>query len=272
VFVRLKRTARKYFHIAQMGFKTQTRYTGNLLGRAVVYAMLVYMFTRLWTYMYGQGIGGRMAGYSLNQMLWYLVMTELTWFSARPMSIRRDIADDIRSGRIAYTLNKPYGYIGYILSKYAGEAAVNYGMNIVIALAIGFVFVGPLTGFSAAALPFIMITILLSGLVSCYIYLVLALVSFWVEENAPFIWIYEKFMLILGIIFPVEIFPEWAQPLIRLSPIYPTVYAPAKMTVDFSVPAWISVTQSQLVWLALAAVLSAVVLKRGERRLHVNGG
>jgi ABC-2 type transport system permease protein len=188
------------------------------------------------------------------------------------MSIRRDIAVEIRGGRIAYTLNKPYDYPAYIVSKYIGESAFNYGFSIVIAIAVGFVFIGPLATFNPSALPFIIFSLMMSSLVSCQIYLVFALISFWVEENAPFVWIYEKFMLILGIIFPVELFPEWAQGWIRLSPIYPTVYAPAKLTVDFSYEVFISVTRSQFIWLAVTVILSRVMLRKGARALRVNGG
>ena len=266
------KASRKYAVVMTTGLKSQLQYSGNLFGRVLFFAVLIFMFTRLWIYMYGTTGAQDFGGYTLNQMLWYLVMTELTWLSARPASIRTGIASDIRSGRIAYAINKPYDYIGYLISKYAGETAFSYALGVTSALIIGLIFIGPLRGFDAAALPFIAVTMFLSSMVSCHIYLLFAFVSFWVEENQPFIWIYEKFVLILGIIFPVEIYPEWAQPIIRLSPIYPTVYAPAKMTVDFSYALWLELARTQLIWLVALTLLARFVLKRGERKLRVNGG
>ncbi len=261
---------RKYFVIFQTSLLTKLQYMGNLMGRVILYALIVFMLARLWVYMYGSE--NSLSGYTIEQMIWYVVVTEMIWFSTRSGFIRTEIANDIKSGKIAYTLNKPYNYIFYVLSKYLGETVVGFGFNILVALLIGLAVSGPLQSFSLLYAPFILLTLILSTIVSALIYLLIALVSFWFEENMPFIWIYEKFVLILGIIFPIEIFPKSIQPIIKISPIYTSIYAPAKMTVDFTFPAWVQITLMQGAYLLVVLLLVTVVFSKGVKRLNVNGG
>ena len=48
------------------------------------------------------------------------------------------------------------------------------------------------------------------------------------EDASPLYWIYSKFILVLGTLFPIEYFPKVLQPIINLSPIYVVSYGPAK--------------------------------------------
>lgn len=262
---------RKYLLIAKASIIEKLQYTGNLLGRFITYAIIVFMFTHLWRYLYNNG-GDIIEGYSLAQMIWYVIMTELVWFSTRTYFIRREISNDIKSGKIAYTLNKPYNYVFYVLSKYFGEAVTAYIFNVTLALILGFTLGGELSKFSLAYIPFIVITFILATFITAFVYLMISLVAFWFEENAPFFWIYDKFALIVGTFFPVEIFPPWAQAIIKISPIYTSMYAPAKMAVDFSYEKWLEITIVQLIYFVLTISAVLFIYGKGVKKLNVNGG
>jgi len=262
----------KYAFTFRTSLMEKLMYAGSMAGRVVVYAVLMFMFTRLWGYIYGSGEEGLVAGYTLNQMLWYVTVTELIFFSSRSGFIRGEIAADIKSGRIAYAINKPYNYVLFVLSKYFGETATGYAFNSIVGICVGLFLIGRLETFSFASLPFLFVTFFMATMVSAFVYLAIALVSFWVEENAPFIWIYEKLVLLLGIVFPIEIFPGWAQPFIRLTPVYPSIYAPARMAVAFSFDAWFSMLGVQAAYIAVLALVTAFIYSRGVRKLNVNGG
>ncbi len=262
---------RKYSIIFKTSLLTKISYLGNVFGNTIVYVVVVFVLLRLWRYMYADA-NVRIVGFSLEQMLWYVSMTELIWFNSRSGFIRSEITNEIKSGKIAYTLNKPYNYMLYVLSKFFGEIIASYSLNATFAALMGLVLIGALSSFNIISLPFIIITFLLASLVSALVYLTFALSAFWFEENKPFVWIYEKFVLLVGIIFPIEIFPEHFQGFIKLSPIYTSIYAPAKMTVDFSFGGWLNMTVFQLIYVALGFAVVMFIFSKGVRKLNVNGG
>jgi ABC-2 type transport system permease protein len=199
-------------------------------------------------------------------------MAELLWFSIRSKVVRTEINKDIKSGTIAYNINKPYNYIFYVLSKYIGEVIISFIFNVIIAIILGIVIVGNLNNFNILSIPFIVITFFLGSIIAAFIYILIGLISFWVEENKPFIWIYERLILVLGIIFPIEILPTYLQGIAKWSPVYTVTYAPAKMVVDFSFNRWLEITLFQGIYLFIVALLTFYIYSKGVKRLNVNGG
>lgn len=261
---------RKYLNVVKMVMLEKMQYIYNQIFKMIIYAVFIYMFLQLWKYLYsGENL---IAGYTLNQMIWYFSFTEMIWASIRPRSLRKELSDDIRSGKIAYILNKPFNYISYIMSKYIGECIVGIFSNIIIGVSISLLIIGPLETFSIITLPFIIITVILSTFITGLIYTLISLSAFWIEENSPFFWIYEKFILVIGVIFPIEIFPKIVQPFIKFSPIYVTMYAPAKISVDFSFSLFKEILIFQIGYLIIMLILCALLYKKGVKKLNVNGG
>ncbi len=261
---------KKYLSIIKMVMLEKSEYLYNQLFKMIIYAVFIYVFLQLWGYMYNDT--KLIAGYTLSQMTWYVAFTEMIWGAIRPRAIRNELSDEIRSGKIAYVLNKPFSYIGYLISKYLGEAIVGLLTYIIIGTAISFIIIGPLTTFNISVLPFVLITTIIATFITGLIYILIALSAFWIEENSPLFWIYEKLILCIGVLFPIEIFPQAVQPFIKFSPVYVTTYAPAKIAVDFSLKTFINITVFQLGYLTIVGLLCFLVYRKGVKKLNVNGG
>ena len=95
---------------------------------------------------------------------------------------------------------------------------------------------------------------------------------FFIEDANPFYWVYSKFILIIGTIFPIEFFPKLLQPIIKYSPIYVICYGPAKLFVNFSYGDLISIVIAQIIYIFIAYMLCALLYKKGVKNLNVNGG
>ena len=80
----------------------------------------------------------------------------------------------------------------------------------------------------------VIISCIFATVISTLLITCLGLFAFYMEDANPLYWIYSKFILVLGTIFPIEYFPKVLQPIINLSPIYAVSYGPAKLFVDFS--------------------------------------
>lgn len=225
----------------------------------------------LWKNIYAQKGTPTIGGFSLKAMIWYLIFTELVTLSRTDLHLQ--VNDDVKSGNIAYLLNKPYNYVIYCFSYFIGEIGLKLLTNALIGLAIGLIYAGALENFNLIHLPFIILSLLLGCSINFFIYLSLALTSFWFEDNTAFFWIYSKLVFTLGgMLMPIDLFPKWLQDLSRYLPFVYVTYVPARMAVDFSFWNFFREFPIQLLYLGVFFTLSMVLYRKGARNLNVNGG
>ncbi len=262
---------RKYAVIYRLVLLENLQYAANIVVGFFSYAVFIYTFIMLWEYMY-RTPGELIAGYTKEQMIWYVMMTEMIWFGSGAASVAREVSTDIRGGNIAYLMNKPYHYTLYVLAKYTGEWSVRLPMYAMLAAGIGTLMVGPLPGFPLTAVPGMAVCVVLGLTINAVFKMCISLFSFWIEDAAPFQWLYDKLLLIVGTMFPVEIFPKALQPLFKLTPIYTVFYGPAKLIVDFSPEKCVEILAAQAVYLAAGCGLMFLIYGKGVKKLYVNGG
>jgi ABC-2 type transport system permease protein len=225
----------------------------------------------LWKSIFAQKGEAEIGGLSLNKMIWYLVFTELVTLSRTDM--HNQVNEDVKTGNIAYLLNKPYNYVLYCFSYFIGEISIRFIANGIIGMAVGLIFVGTLQNFSFVHLPFIIISLLLGCALNFFIYLTLALTSFWFEDNSAFFWIYSKLVFTLGgMLMPLELFPKWLQSISHYLPFAYVTYVPARLAVDFSFVNFTRQFGIQVLYLVIFFILSMTLYGKGAKNLNVNGG
>lgn len=224
----------------------------------------------LWKNIYGSK-GTVVGGLSLTQMIWYLIVTELVTLSRTDIHVQ--VNDDVKSGNIAYLLNKPYNYVLYCFSYFVGEIGIKLITNGIIGVAIGLIYVGALKNFSLVHLPFVLLSLIIGCSIHFFIYITLALTSFWFEENSAFFWIYSKLIFTLGgMLMPLELFPKWLQSLSHYLPFAYVTYVPARLAVDFSYFNFFKQFSIQLLYLVAFFILAMTLYRKGTKNLNVNGG
>lgn len=262
---------RKYAFIFKATLLESFQYVMNILLGFITFFMMLFVFICLWNYIYSDS-SNIINGYTMEQMIWYVILTEIMWFGSRNPTLSRQIADDIKSGTIAYGINKPYHYILYIIAKHLGEITVKMLLFTGAGLIIGCTFVGPIPAFTLYQLPFILISLFLGIMINAFIRMSISVLSFWIEDAIPFHWIYDKLILVVGILFPIEMFPAWAQPAIRCSPIYVVTYGPAKLMIDYSNTTFLRVLWVQVIYFIITMLILFALFQRGVKKLNVNGG
>lgn len=262
---------RKYIVIYQAVLMENLQYALNVAMGFISYFIIIFVFVQLWNYMYSSP-GELIAGYTKAQMIWYVLITETIWFGTPSSVVTGQVASDIRGGNIACLINKPYHYALYVLTRYTGGWSIQLPMFAVAAFLIGLLFVGPLPGFSLVTLPAVIPVFLLGITIDAVLRLCISLISFWIEDSTPFQWLYSKLLLVVGTIFPVEIFPKALQPFFKFTPIYTVCYGPAKLVVDFSLDKYGEILLAQLLYLSAACGLMFFLYGKGVKKLYVNGG
>ena len=98
------------------------------------------------------------------------------------------------------------------------------------------------------------------------------MISFWIEDSTPFHWVYDKMILIIGTMFPIEMFPEFINPIIRCTPIFVVTYGPAKLLIDFSIENFVQIFIAQIIYLIISVAIIGILYNKGVKKLNVNGG
>lgn len=263
----------KYFQIYKTSIKQERDTVVDTLLRAVSFFIIIFIFVQLWSFIYGEGgTSSVINGYSLQQMIWYLITTELIQYTARNRLIMNSISNEIKSGSIAYKLNRPYNFYLYNITTFMGKSTWMLLFMLPVAIIMGFCFVGSVSSFTWWQILPNILTLLLANLLIWVMYAIMGLLCFWIEDASPFSWILQKFLMLLGLFFPVEFFPAWMQPIIEYSPIYSVFSGPAKLVANFSWELFLKVFASQAFWCAILICVGIGLYNLGKRRVNVNGG
>jgi len=258
----------KYLAMAGISIKNSLVYRANVTGRIIFYFVFIFVFFSLWSMVYS---GNEIAGYSLRQMIWYVCMTELVVFCSGS-GIFGIMNHEVKSGEIAYQLVRPWNYVYKQFASMLGNITFSALVFTLMAIILGMVFAGPLKGFNAAAIPFIVVSFLLSIAMNFFFLMSLGLLAFYFEENGPFYFIYQKLLFVFGMLLPIEFLPLWAHGILRYLPFSLITWGPAKMVVDFSYGYAMEIIPLQIIKCIGAIALAQFVFSRGVRKVNVHGG
>ncbi len=262
------KTLRIYAVIAKVSFMSAFTYRATVIAAFLFYTLFVYVFTMLWRAIYQEG---SVHGYSYTQLVWYLIMTEFVG-SACGTNIFRTMNEDVKSGSIAYLLGRPAHYVFYQLANALGQmllSIVSFGS---LAAVLGLLFVGPLPGFRLAAVPPVLLSVLLAILMNFFIMMLIGLSSFIMEDNAALFLIYQKLNFMLGLFLPGEFLPAWLQPVVKNLPFSYIFWAPSKLFVDYSPGLFWELVPRQVLWVALGVGATLLGYRAVTRKLQLKGG
>ncbi len=263
--------ALKYWAISVITAKSSLIYIVDTVLRQVFLAVIIFTFAQLWSVTYkvtGQSI---IAGFSVVQMLWYLVLTEAITFGQVRAAAAMD--DDVKSGQIAYTLSRPYNFILYHYATYIGETLVRIPANIVLggvvaALTVGVLHVRP----EAALLGGL--ALLLGTTLHFLASACIGLMAFWFEETQSFYLLYSRVVLLLGgVVLPLDLMPGAVRRVAAALPTRLMIYEPARIVAGgMGISDVAPVFAQQALWILLLGCAASLIYRQGVKRASVQGG
>ena len=257
---------RKYLFIFKSELMTNLQYIFNVLSNVAAYFVIIFIYINLWNYIYDDP-SQLINGYTKTQMIWYVIFTEIIYFSLGGRRACIKLAEEVKSGRIAYTINKPYNYVSHM-----GNVFIKSIIFMIVGLLVGAIFLGEFPALNILNVLGLLLIFYIALIVNTLFIIVIGLFSFIIEDSVPMYWIYSKFTLICGALFPIEFFPEKIQKVLQFSPVFAINYGPAKLFVNFSWNQLIAILISQLAYIAISYGLCMLVYRKGVKKLNVNGG
>jgi ABC-2 type transport system permease protein len=259
-----------YFWIAYTAARANLAYALETSSRVVFLTVILYVFMRLRTVVYAGASADRLAGFTLPQMLWYLVVTESVALSAPRIS--SEVDQDVRTGRLAVQLIYPLSYAGAHLSRAMGQRIVRFAMNMGTGSAIALILVGPIP-FSAKGFAMFLVILPAAFLLDFFGNFLVGLCAFWLESTAGLALLYLRMVQLLGgMLLPIDMYPEAVRPLLRVLPFAAMIHAPGRMFVAPTVRLFEESLLIQGAALISAVGVVAIVQSIALRRLFANGG
>lgn len=259
----------KYWAILKTQLLNSLAYPADLASRSLTIALFMWMFVQLWRATYRSAGQETIAGLTLRDTLWYLMMAETIVLSKPRLS--RTIAEAVKSGEIAYLLNRPYSFLLYQASVGVGDSLLRLALNALTGGALVWATVGPPPDPRGWLL--VLPAIALAWTIDFCIAAMIGLIAFVTEETVAFEWIYGKLMLILGgVLIPLDFFPAWLRSIALAMPFACAIYGPARLFVEPDPARLLSLLMIQGIWVMALGLLLTALYRRGVAWLTINGG
>jgi ABC-2 type transport system permease protein len=243
--------------IALLAARQALHQRGEVLFRAAFYVTILLIFSRLW-----QALG------SGSSFVWYIALTE--WIVLAMPLLSSDIEEDIRRGDIAYRIARPVSYIRVKIAEGLGNGLVRLVM------------IGGFGGLAAWVLTGtpppkgLLLSLPLGTLAFSILVLwqaALGLTAFWIGDTQPLFWIWQKLLFVLGgLMFPLEVYPEWLQRAAYFTPFAPLLHGWARLAFDPDPALAARMALLLIAWGVALAAFVAWLYRRALVVMDVNGG
>lgn len=259
----------KYAAYAHMTVRNQLAYVLDFLIRSLFLLVILFIFFQLWSVTY-DGVGEpQIAGYTFEQMIWYLAVAESVILASPKLNAK--VEAEVKNGDIAYQLIRPASYLLMHYGSYMGEASVRVIVNLALGSALAFLWFG--WSPPGINVPLCLLVMVGAFTVNFLLTMLLSLCAFWVEETRGLDFVYNKLLFTIGgMLLPMEMFPGSLRAVGEWLPFQAVAYFTAKTAVHADVSEAIRMMAIQWGWAALLACAAAFVYGKGVRKLNVNGG
>ena len=261
----------KYLSVAKINVTERFHHSTNLIGRALVVVVRIWIFTTLYTVTYKTAHATTINGIDVAGVVWMLVFTQSFRQSGWP-NVAAIIETEVKTGTLAYSINRPYSYELFHFWAFSGRTLTNLLVNVSSSVIAGLIFVGPIAiswqAFAAGS-----VLLAMSFVVDFFFAISIGLLAFWTEDTQAFQWIYFKGQLIFGgLILPLTLFPDYLRRVAEWLPFPAMYYSSARMLVGYDDALFKHYLLMQCMWGVVAIGFSMILFRKGVKNVELNGG
>jgi len=267
---------RKYFPLLKSDVQAFFAYNGAFFLYAFGSLFRAFIMLFFWKAVYDQNPGSMIAGFTLNDMIVYIFISDIIGRSVYN-GIDEEIAMEVKDGMIAINLVRPISYQWRMFFVATGHFAADF-LFIALPIWIGFGIISYFTlGITLPSAGHFLLFIASFGLSFilmfffnlCFGFLAFVTTNIWGLANVK----WNIINLFSGRVIPLAFFPLWAQKVFDYLPFSSMNYSTAMIYLEKTDThaALLSIAM-QLFWIAIFAALSAVIWRLSIRRLSILGG
>ncbi|MDY5911691.1 MAG: ABC-2 family transporter protein [Inconstantimicrobium porci] len=272
--MRRKDSLKTYLPFALNVFQKNLSYRANAIIFIFGDVMMLAVSYYLWKAVYGSSSGSIIKGFTLNEMIIYILISSITSLVIS-VDVAFDISSEVKDGSIAINLIRPISYEKRMLFQGLGNILYNFvvvfmGAFIVITM-LFYHYTGKL---NIMNFIFYFLSIIMGMLIKFYYSYCFGLLSFKITN----MWGLSQVMgaisnLLSGTLIPIVFFPEILQKLFNFLPFGSMIYTPTmiylgKLTgVDM-----IKSLIIQAVWIFILIGIAKLMWKTLIKKLTILGG
>jgi ABC-2 type transport system permease protein len=262
-------------------FRVLLQYRGAALANVFTQSFFGLVRIMILAAFYESAAPGAVQPMSFTQVVGYVWLSQAT-LALFPWGVDADIREAVRTGSVAYELCRPLDLYGVWFCRAMAWRAAPLTMRFVPLLVLAMV-VLPLVGLpqwrlagpaSPAALALWAGAMVGALGVAAALTTLMNITLLWTGNGQGVAVLLATLTMIAGgLVIPVPLFPDWAQPVLRALPFAAVLDLPARAwtgNIPAGDAAW--VLGHSLFWTVALVALGRAILARGLRRLVVQGG
>ena len=261
----------KYFEMIRMRFLMMLAYRTDYYTGILIYSINIGAYYFLWNAIYGEK--SSIEGLTSVQMTTYVAiawMARAFYFN----NIDREIALEIKEGKVAIEMIRPYNYLGMKTMQGLGEGIFRFfffSIPGMILVALIFPIQVPHNPVSWGLFG---ISLLLSFVINTQINLLTGITAFFFYNNAGLIRAKRVIIdLFSGLLLPISFYPFWAQDIMKYLPFQGISYIPSMIfTNGFSGSEIIYALLQQSIWVLILLVPIRLLWAAAKKQLIIQGG
>ncbi|WP_110926504.1 ABC transporter permease [Bacillus massiliglaciei] len=261
----------KYLEMIRMRFLMMLAYRTDYYTGILIYSINIGAYYFLWGAIYGDK--SSIEGMSGAQMTTYVAiawMARAFYFN----NIDREIATEIKDGKVAVELIRPYNYLGMKTMQGLGEGIFRFFFFSIP----GMVIVSLIFPVQLPADPqiwgFFALSLLFSFIINTQINLLTGLITFFIYNGNGLIRAKRVIIdLFSGLLLPISFYPLWAQDVMKYLPFQGISYIPSMIYSNgFTGGETFAALLQQFVWVLILLIPIQLLWVLAKKQLIIQGG
>ncbi|MFE8700553.1 ABC transporter permease [Cytobacillus sp. FJAT-54145] len=261
----------KYIEMIRIRFLMMLAYRTNYYTGILIYSINIGAYYFLWKAIYGTK--DQIEGLSVIQMTTYIAvawMARAFYFN----NIDREMAMEIKEGKVAVELIRPYNYLIMKTMQGLGEGIFRlFFFSVPGMIIVSFIFPMEFST-SIQTWSLFALSIILSFFINTQINLLTGITTFFLYNNTGLIAAKRVIIdLFSGLLLPLTFFPLWAQDILKFLPFQGISYVPSMIFTNgfTSSEAWNAIIL-QGVWVLILIIPVQVLWVMAKKQLIIQGG
>ncbi|MBT3879101.1 MAG: hypothetical protein HON76_03455 [Candidatus Scalindua sp.] len=261
-----------FLKFVSVSFQKQVTYRFDCFVGIINGFLYVFIFTSLWKALYSQFDTTVHNGYTLTAIVTYavLVMAVRISFTMDDSIIYRKVMD----GSIAMELVRPTSFFFMNLAENVGHSLFHMMARTTPIVIISIFLFHIAIPFEVSRFLVFFVSFVAGYLLVSMLNFIAGLLAFWFIEIFPFmLFKYALYTFFAGGIVPIDFFPEFLKPIVKLLPFQYMLYFPTTILIGrTSLAEAQSIIMVQLMWIVIMGFICALMWNAGKKKLIIQGG
>lgn len=192
---------------------------------------------------------------------------------SRLRDIPLKIMQDVQTGNVEVLFSKPISYLSYRMWWAVGSGLYSFVLITILGFAaLAFIIGIPPTMAAPIFIPTLILVIIMGSILTLFLYSVVGLLAFWMEDITPIFWMVDKAVMILGGSYlPIALFPPFMYKLALYSPFGASQFITHTVYENWQTN-WYQLIGIQLFWIVFFVLVVYFMFERAKKKVSVNGG